>query len=87
MGPDEQIPPKSLQEWSSAVLPIAYEISDPQVLPIVPATTTAQNSQGPPVSGSTLLGSEMRKPAKGRISSEGSGIIADSIVIATSTPR
>ena len=37
--------------------------------------------------GSIAVGSETRKPANGRISSEGSGIIADSIAIAIITPR
>ena len=60
---------------------------EPIVLPIVATRTTIQNSQRPWVSGSTLVGSEMRNPANGRISSEGSGIIADSIAMAAITPR
>src|SRR6185312_11884714 len=60
---------------------------EPIVLPIVAKTTTTQNDHGPRVSGSIWLGSETRKPAYGRISSEGSGIIADSIAIAIITPR
>ena len=54
---------------------------------MVAAITTSQKFQGWPVSGSIWLGSETRNPAYGRISSEGSGIIADSTVIAISTPR
>ena len=57
------------------------------MLPIVATTTTIQNDQGPRVSGSIWLVSETRKPAYGRISSDGSGTIADSIAIATITPR
>ena len=57
------------------------------MLPIVATTTTIQNVQGCLVSGSSCVGSETRKPAYGRISSDGSGIIADSIAIATMTPR
>ena len=57
------------------------------MLPIVAKTTTSQKFQGWPVNGSSWVGSETRKPAYGRISSEGSGIIADSIVIASITPR
>ena len=53
------------------------------MFPIVATTTTIQKFQGPPVSGSIWLGSDTRKPANGRISSEGSGIIADSIAMAT----
>ena len=51
------------------------------------ATTTSQKPHGLRVSGSIWLVSETRKPAYGRISSEGSGIIADSIAIAIITPR
>ena len=57
------------------------------MFPIVATMTTIQKFQGWPVSGSIWLGSETRNPAYGRISSEGSGIIADSIAIATITPR
>ena len=46
-----------------------------------------QKPHGCPVMGSVAVGSETRKPANGRISSEGSGIIADSIAIAAITPR
>jgi len=56
------------------------------VLPIVANTTTAQNDHGPFVSGSSFDGSETRKPAYGRISSDGSGTIADSMAIAIMTP-
>ncbi len=62
-------------------------MSEPIVFPIVAATTTIQNDQAPWVSGSIWFGSETRNPAYGRISSEGSGTIADSIAIATVTPR
>ena len=37
--------------------------------------------------GSICVGSETMNPANGRISSDGSGIIADSIAIAIMTPR
>ncbi len=47
------------------------------MLPTVAATTTIQKFQGPLVSGSIWLVSEIRKPAYGRISSDGSGTIAD----------
>ena len=57
------------------------------MFPIVPTITTIQKLQGWPVMGSIWLGSETRKPAKGRISSEGSGIIADSMAMASITPR
>jgi hypothetical protein len=57
------------------------------VLPTVANTTTSQKFHGAPVSGSIWVGSDTRNPAYGRISSEGSGIIADSIAIATMTPR
>ena len=57
------------------------------MLPIVATTTVIQKLHGWPVIGSIWLGSETRNPAYGRISSEGSGIIADSIAIATITPR
>ena len=53
------------------------------MFPIVATTTTIQKFQAPPVSGSIWLGSDTRKPANGRISSEGSGTIADSMAIAT----
>ena len=56
------------------------------VFPIVAKITTSQKFHGWPVSGSIWLGSETRKPAYGRISSDGNGIIADSIAIATITP-
>ena len=62
-------------------------MSEPSVLPRVATITTIQKSHGPCVSGSSWLGSETRKPAYGRISSDGSGIIADSIAIAITTPR
>ncbi len=57
------------------------------MLPSVPTITTIQKFQAEPVIGSTAVGSETRNPANGRMSSEGSGIIADSIVIAMKTPR
>ena len=56
------------------------------MFPIVAKTTTIQKFHGEPVSGSIWLGSETRNPAYGRISSDGSGIIADSIAIASITP-
>ena len=56
------------------------------MFPIVATITTIQKFQGRPVSGSSWLGSDTRNPAYGRISSEGSGIIADSIAIASITP-
>jgi hypothetical protein len=62
-------------------------MSEPAVFPMVAMTTTIQNDHGPRVSGSIWPGSEMRNPAYGRISSEGSGIIADSMAIAAATPR
>ena len=62
-------------------------MSDPSVFPSVATTTTIQKLHGPFVSGSIFAGSEMRNPANGRMSSEGSGIIADSIAIASRTPR
>ena len=62
-------------------------MSEPSVFPMVATTTTIQKFHGWPVSGSIWLGSETRNPAYGRISSDGSGIIADSIVIASMTPR
>ena len=62
-------------------------MSDPSVFPIVATTTTIQKLHGPCVSGSIFVGSDTRKPANGRISSEGSGIIADSMAIASRTPR
>ena len=58
-----------------------------RLLPIVANTTTSQKFHGWPVSGSICDGSDTRNPAYGRISSEGSGIIADSIAIAIITPR
>src|SRR5215212_1861503 len=67
--------------------PMAYAISEPSVLPAVAATTTAQKLHPDLVKGSTAAASETRKPAKGRISSDGSGIMADSIVIAIITPK
>ena len=54
---------------------------------MVATIATIQKFQGCPVSGSIWLGSETRKPAYGRISSDGSGTIADSIAIASRTPR
>jgi hypothetical protein len=57
------------------------------VLPATATTATIQNDHGPWVSGSTLDGLDTRKPAKGRTSSEGSGIMADSMAMATPTPR
>ena len=53
---------------------------------MVATMTTIQKFQGWPVSGSIWLGSDTRKPAYGRISSEGSGIIADSMAMASITP-
>ena len=67
--------------------PIAYPTREPSVFPIVAATTTIQKLHGPRVRGSIRAGSDTRKPAYGRISSEGSGTIADSIAIASMTPR
>ena len=61
-------------------------MSEPSVLPMVATTTTIQKFQGCPVSGSIWVGSETMNPPNGRISSEGSGIIADSIAIASITP-
>ena len=58
-------------------------MSDPSVFPMVATTTTIQKFQGWPVSGSIWVGSDTRNPAYGRISSEGSGIIADSMAIAS----
>ena len=57
------------------------------MLPIVATITAIQKFHGWPVIGSIAVGSETRNPANGRISSDGSGIIADSIAIASSTPR
>ena len=57
------------------------------MLPIVATITTIQKFQGACVMGSSWLGSETMNPANGRISSDGSGIIADSIAIASITPR
>ena len=61
-------------------------MSDPTVFPTVAATTTTQKFHGAAVSRSVCVGSETRKPAYGRMSSEGSGTIADSIAMATATP-
>ena len=63
-------------------------MSEPSVLPIVATTTVIQKFHGWPVIGSIwrrVRDEEARR--YGRISSEGSGIIADSIAIATITPR
>ncbi len=57
------------------------------MLPSVATITTIQKFQGAFVIGSTWPGSETMKPANGRISSDGSGIIADSIAMASITPR
>ena len=57
------------------------------MFPMVATTTTIQKFQGCPVIGSIWLVSDTRKPAYGRISSEGSGIIADSMAMANMTPR
>ena len=54
---------------------------------MVATITAIQKFHGWPVIGSIDLGSEMRNPANGRISSDGSGIIADSIAIAAPRPR
>ena len=62
-------------------------MSEPSVFPIVPTTTTSQKLHGWPVSGSACAASEMRKPANGRISSDGRGIMADSMAMASVTPR
>ena len=48
--------------------------------------TTIQKSHAPWVIGSIWPGSETRNPANGRMSSDGSGIIADSIAIAQAIP-
>ncbi len=56
------------------------------MFPIVATMTAIQKFQGCPVSGSIAVGSETRKPANGRISSDGSGTIADSIAIAPARP-
>src|SRR4051794_17917130 len=60
---------------------------DPAVLPSVAAMTASQKFHGLLVIGSTFVGSDTRKPANGRISSDGRGVIADSIIIARNTPR
>ena len=65
---------------------MAYEITDPVVFPAVPTRTVAQKSHARPVSGSICVGSETRNPAKGRMSSDGRGTIALSMVMATKTP-
>ncbi len=57
------------------------------MFPIVATTTTIQKFHGWPVIGSSWLVSDTRKPAYGRMSSDGSGIIADSIAMAAMTPR
>jgi hypothetical protein len=56
------------------------------VLAATPTTTTTQKFQRPFVSGSIALGSTTFQPAKGRISSDGSGSSVDSMTIATNTP-
>ena len=56
------------------------------MFPSVATTTTTQKFQGWPVRGSTWLRSETMNPANGRMSSDGSGIIADSIAMASPTP-
>ena len=56
------------------------------IMPIVAMITTIQKFHGCPVSGSSLLASETMNPPSGRMSSDGSGIIADSIPIASITP-
>ena len=66
--------------------PMAYATSDPSVFPRVATTTTIQKLHGPFVSGSSWVGSDTSQPAYGRISSDGSGTIADSIAIAAMTP-
>ena len=53
---------------------------------MVAAMATIQKFHGCPVIGSIWVGSDTRKPAYGRISSDGSGIIADSMAIANRTP-
>ncbi len=65
---------------------MAYAISEPIVFPIVATTTAIQKFHGWPVIGSIAVGSETRNPANGRISSDGSGIIADSMPIAAARP-
>ena len=56
------------------------------MFPIVATTTTIQKFHGWPVIGSSWVGSDTRNPAYGRISSEGSGTMADSMAIASMTP-
>ena len=56
------------------------------MFPIVATITTIQKLHGWPRDRLELGGSETRNPANGRISSDGSGIIADSMAIASITP-
>ena len=56
---------------------MAYATSEPMVFPMVATMTTIQKFHADPVIGSTAVGFETRNPANGRISSEGSGIIAE----------
>ena len=57
------------------------------VLPRVATTTTIQKFHGWLVKRSIWVGSDTRKPAKGRMSSDGSGIMADSMAMANMTPK
>jgi len=57
------------------------------VAPRVPARTTSQNCHGSPVMGSMAVPSPTRNPAKGRISSEGMGMMTLSMATHRATPR
>ena len=83
-GADQQVPAVALQERPAALG--ADRVRDERAERVPDRRhdrRRSRSSTAAPVSGSIWLGSETRNPAYGRISSDGSGIIADSIAIAS----
>ena len=84
---DEQVLAIALEERPATVRPDRVGDERPDVFPMVATTTTIQKFQGCPVMARSGSGPTRGSPAYGRISSEGSGIIADSMAMASMTPR
>ena len=83
---DQQVPAVALEERPAA--PRADGVRDQRAERVADRRHDHDDPEAPRAVGERLdwVGSETRKPAYGRISSDGSGIIADSIAIATITP-
>ena len=86
--PDQQVLPVALEERPPAVC--ADGVGDERSERVPDRRHDDHDPEVPGLPGERLDladGSETRKPAYGRISSDGSGIIADSMAMASITPR